>query len=90
MASRRGNFFYSTELKKDKVEFKKNVNFSKSTTKETMSTYTSQIIRITGKPKLESKKSPSFNVAIKMCPPLKELQEKKVSISELKFVRHAR
>jgi len=41
IASRRSNSFYSTELMKDKVELEKNVNFSKSTTKESMSTFTS-------------------------------------------------
>ena len=77
IASRCGNSFCSTESRKDKVEFKKNVNFSKSTTKEVMSTFTSQPIRITGKPKLGGKKSSSFNVVIKKRPTLKELQEKK-------------
>jgi len=41
IAGRYGNSFYSTESRKDKVEFEKNVNFSKGTTKEAMSTSTS-------------------------------------------------
>jgi len=40
IVNRHGNSFYSIEPKKDKVEFKKNVNFSKNTTKEAMSTST--------------------------------------------------
>jgi len=36
IASRNDNSFYSTESRKDKVEFEKNINFSKSTTKEAM------------------------------------------------------
>ena len=42
IASCRGNSFYSTESKKDKVEFKKNVKFYKNTTKEAMSISTSE------------------------------------------------
>ena len=63
IASRCGNSFYSTESRKDKVEFEKNVDFSKSTTKGAMSTFTSQPIHIMGKRKLEGRKSPSFKVA---------------------------
>ena len=36
IASHRGNSYYSSESKKDKVEFKKNVKFSKNVTKEVM------------------------------------------------------
>ena len=77
IVSHHGTFFYSIESRKDEVEFKNNVNFSKSTTKEMMSTSTSQPIRITGKLKLGGKKSSSFKVATKKRPTLKELQEKK-------------
>ena len=77
IASRHGNSFYSTESRKDKVEFEKNVNFSKSTTKEAMFTSTSQPIHITGKPKFGGKNSLSFKVATKKRTTLKELQEKK-------------
>jgi len=78
IANRCGNSFYSTESKKDKVEFEKNINFSKGTTKETMSTSTSQPIRIMGKPKLGGKKSLLFKVKTKKCPTLKELQERSI------------
>ena len=40
IASRRSNSFYSTESRKDEVEFEKNVNFSKCMTKEAFSTST--------------------------------------------------
>ena len=53
VASRRGNALYSTELKKDKVEFWKNVKFSKNPTKEAMPIPTNELIWITKKPKLE-------------------------------------
>jgi len=79
IASRCGNSFYSTESSKNKVEFEKNVNFSKGTTKEAMSTSTSEPIRIMGKPKLEGKKSSLFKDETKKRPTLKELQEKKYS-----------
>jgi len=82
MASRRGNSFYSTESRKDKVEFEKNLNFSKSTTKGVMSTFTSLPIHIMRKPKLGGKKSPSFKVETKKRPTLKELQEKKYPFSD--------
>jgi len=42
-----GNSFYSTESRKGKVEFEKTVNFSTSTIKGAMSTFTSQSIQIT-------------------------------------------
>ena len=64
---------YSTESRRHKVVFEKNVKFSKSTTKEAMSTSTSQPIRITGKPKLGDKKCSSFKVATKKRRTLKEL-----------------
>jgi len=64
-------------LKKGKVEFKKNVNFCKSTTKEAMSTFISKPIPITEKSTLGHKKKPSFKDVIKKGPTLKELQERK-------------
>jgi len=77
IAGRRGNFFYFTESRNDKVKFEKNANFSKSATKEAMSTSISQPIRIMGKEKPKGKKSSSFKVATKKRTTLKELQEKK-------------
>ena len=82
IVSRHGNSFYSTESKKDKVEFMKNVKFSKNMTKEAMPTSTSQLIWITGKPKLEDRKSPSFKDVTKKRPTLKELQEKRYSFPD--------
>jgi len=76
IASHHGNSFYYTKSKKNKVEFKKNVKFSKNMTKELMSVSTSQFIRITGKPKLKDKKSTSFKDTTKKSSTLKELQEK--------------
>jgi len=77
IASHHDSSFYSIKSKKGNVEFKKIVKLYKNTTKEAMSTSTSQPIWITGKPKLEDKKSPSFKDATKKRPTLKELQEKK-------------
>jgi len=77
IASCRANSFDSIESKRDKVEFEKNVNFSKGITKEAMSTSISQPIRIMEKPKLWGKKSSSFKVVTNKHPTLKELQEKK-------------
>jgi len=73
IASRRDNSFYSTESMEDKVEFKKNVQFSKSTTKEAISTFTSQSIHFIGKTKLEGKKSLSLKIETKKHSTLKEL-----------------
>jgi len=83
IANHYGNSFYSPESRKDKVEFKKNVNFRKSITKGAMSTFTSQTIHIMGKPKLEGKNSPSFKVVAKKCPIVKEFQEKKYPFPNL-------
>ena len=80
--SHRDNSFYSIESRKDKVEFEKNFNFSKGMTKEAMSTFTSQPIRIMGMPKLGGKKSSSFKVETKKHPTLKELQQKKYPFSD--------
>jgi len=71
IASCRANPYYSIELKSDKVEFEKNVNFSKGMTKEAMSISTSQPIRIMEKPKLGGKMSSSFKVATNKRPTLK-------------------
>jgi len=73
IASRHANSFYSTESKRDRVEFEKNVNFSKGTTKEATSTSTRQLICIMEKPKLGGKKRSSFKVVTNKRPTLKEL-----------------
>jgi len=81
IASCFGNSFYSAEYstksRKNKVELEKNVKFSKGTTKEAMTTSTSQPIRIMRKSKLGGKESSSFKVETKKRPTLKEFQEKK-------------
>ena len=74
IASRCAHSLYSTESKRDKVEFEKNVNFSKGTTKEAI---ISQPIRIMEKLKLGGKKRSSFKVVTNKRPTLKELQKKK-------------
>ena len=73
IASRHWNLSHPTESKKDKAELKKNVKFSKNTTKDAMSTSTSQPIRITRNPKLEDKKSSPFKDVTKKRHALKEL-----------------
>jgi len=78
IASRRANSFYSTESKRDKVEFEKNVNFFKGTTKEAVSTFTSQSIRIMKKPKLGGKKSSSFKVETNKRPTLKSFRKRSI------------
>jgi len=83
IASCRGNSFYSTELKTDNIELKKNVKFSKNMTKEAMSTSVSQPVQITGKPKLEDKKIPWFKDVTRKCPTLKEHQKNKYPFREL-------
>jgi len=82
VTSRRANSFYSIESRKGKVEFKENVKFFKSMAKEAMSISTSQPIQITGKPKLEDKKSMSFKDGTKKRPTLKELEEKKYPLPD--------
>jgi len=59
------NCFYSTELQKDKIEFKKNVKSSKSMTKEVMSIFLDWLIWCTEKPKLEDEKSTAFKDTLK-------------------------
>jgi len=77
-----GNSFIFTKLKKDKVEFKRNVKFSKDSTKEAMSIFAGEPIQITRKPKLDYKKSASFKDMTKRHPTLKEDQENTYSFSD--------
>jgi len=71
-------------LKKDKVEFRKNVTLSKSTTKEAMFISTGKPIQIARKPKLEDRKrKSSFKDATKKRPSLKKFQEKKCPFPDL-------
>jgi len=57
IVDRRGNSFDFAESKKDKAKFKRNVKFSKNSTKEVMPISKPKSVWITGKPKLEDKKS---------------------------------
>jgi len=50
IANRRDNSFSVAELKKDRVEFKKNVKFPKSSTKEAMTISKAKLVQITGGP----------------------------------------
>ena len=76
ISSHQGKSLHYAESKKDKVEFKKNVKFSKNMTKEVMPISINEPIQITGKPKLEDKKSMSFKHATKKRSTLKEFQGK--------------
>jgi len=64
--------------KKNKAEFKTNVKFSKSSTKEAMTISKVEPLRITGRPNLkEKRKSAPFKDMIRRRPTLIELQEEK-------------
>ena len=77
IANQRGNSFCFIESNKDKVEFKKNIEFSKKLNKETVFISASEPIRITRKLKLEDKNSASFKAGTNEHPTPKEFQEKK-------------
>jgi len=49
IANRRNSSFSVAELKKDRAEFKKNVKFSKNSTKETMTISKAEPFRIKGR-----------------------------------------
>ena len=67
----------SYEFKKDKGETKKSSKPSKASTKETMVTSTEELVRISGKPRMEEKKGSSLRDVGRKGPTLKELQDKK-------------
>jgi len=71
--NRHRNSFGFAKLKKDKIEFTGNVNFSKKSTKEAMFVSNVGMVYIAGKPKLEDKSSTSFNDARLRRPMLKKL-----------------
>ena len=75
--NRHGNSLGFTEPKKDKIQFKRNVNFSKNSTKEEMSIFTGESIQIMKEPKLKDKKSTPFKDVTKKRLTLKKFQEKK-------------
>jgi len=57
IASCRGSAFSIVELKEGRLEVKKNVKFSKTLTKETLTVSMSKQVRITRKPNLEEKEA---------------------------------
>jgi len=60
IANCRDNSFGFVKLKMDTVEFKRNVEFSKNSTKEAMFISKAEPIQITRRPKLEEKMSAPF------------------------------
>ena len=73
IVDRRGNSFDFAESKKDKAEFKGNVEFSKNLTKEVMSIFKVTWVWITERPKLEEKRST----------PLKDTTRRHLMLKEL-------
>jgi len=69
--------FSVVELKKDWAEFKKNVKFSKSSSKQAMTISKVEPVRITGRLNPEEKRSMPFKYTIRKPLTLKALQEKK-------------
>jgi len=61
----------------DRAKVKKNVKFTKNSTKETMPIIKAEPVCITGKPNSEEKRSMPFKDTMRRRPTLKELQEKK-------------
>ena len=60
IASRRGNSFSIAKSKRDWSEVKKNVKFSKNSTKEMMTVSKAKPVHIIGKPNSEEKRSAPF------------------------------
>jgi len=77
IASCRNKSSSSSDSRKDKGEFNKNLKSSKSSSKEFMVVSSGEPIRISGKPKYENKKSGFSKDTGKKRPTLKELQKKK-------------
>ena len=71
----------SYESKKDKGENKKSFKPSKASTRKTMETSVEKPVRISGKSRLEEKKGSFSRDGGRKRPTLKELQEKKKSLS---------
>ena len=57
IANRHGSSLSLAELKRDRVEVKKNVKCWKNSTKETMTVTKAELVRITGKPTRRRKES---------------------------------
>ena len=66
--SHHGSSFSIAESKRDQVEVKKNVKFSKNSTKETMTVFKAELVRIIGKPNSEEKRSVPFKDTMGMRP----------------------
>ena len=72
-------FFSTAESNRDQAKVKKNVKFSKKSTKKTMIVFKFVPICITGKLNSEEKRSMPFKDTMRRRLTLKELQEKKYS-----------
>jgi len=68
------NSFSFAKLKKDNIKFKRNVKFSKNSTKETMSISKAEPVHIIGKPKVEDEGNVPFKDTIRRRPTLIEIQ----------------
>jgi len=77
IANRHCSSFNVVESKNDKAEFKKNVKFSMSSTKEAMAISKAGPVWIAGGPNPKEKRSTPFKGTIEIRPTLKELQENK-------------
>jgi len=73
IASRHDSSLSFIETKRDRAKVKKNVRFSKNSTKETMTATKAKLIYIIGKPNSEKKRGMPFKDTIKRHPTLKEL-----------------
>jgi len=73
IANRHCNSFDFLESKKNKAEFKGNVELSKNSTKEAMFIFKVEPARITGRAKLEEKRSASVMDVTRRHPTIKEL-----------------
>jgi len=82
IASRRDSSLSYADSKRDQTGVKKNVKFSKNSAKEMMTITKAELVRITGKPNLEEKRSIPFEDTMWRHPTLQELQEKKYSFPD--------
>jgi len=68
IANHRDSSFNAAESKKDNIKFRKNVTFSKSSTKEAMTISNAKPIRITERPNSEEKRSAPFKDTMRRRP----------------------
>jgi len=78
-----GTSFSFVELKKDKTEFKRNVDFFENSTKEVMSVFEAESVQITRGLRQEENRSVPFKDAKRMRLTLKVLKEKKYPFPSL-------